>query len=154
MATPPAAQLLKDAEARARDGDFLEAINLYERALDGSNRSADIHYRIAMLYDDKMRDPLNALHHFKRCLTIAPSGTRAEEVKNFMKRDELALVTELSGDSVVSRAEAARLKNENLNLRKELDESRAQIRTAATTEKKASVRARREKKPTKRTSQR
>ena len=33
-----------------------------------------------------------------------------------MKKDELALGTSLSGDSIVSRAEAARLKNENLNL--------------------------------------
>jgi nucleoid-associated protein YgaU len=48
-------------------------------------------------------------------------------VKNFMKKDELELGTSLSGDSVVSRAEAARLKNENLTLRKELEEQRARI---------------------------
>lgn len=135
MATPPATQLLKDAEARTLNGDFLEAINLYERALDGSARSAEVHYKIALLYDDKMHDPLNALHHFKRYLMLTPTGPRVEEVKNLMKRDELALVTELSGDSVVSRAEAARLKNENLTLRKELEDSRAQLRTAATAEK-------------------
>jgi tetratricopeptide (TPR) repeat protein len=146
MATPPAAQLLKDAETRARDGDFLEAINLYERALDGSLKSADTHYRIALLYDDKMHDPLNALHHFKRYLTISPTGARAEEVKSFMKRDELALVTELSGDSVVSRGDAARLRNENLTLRKELDESRAQVRSNA--EKPPAHSARKGKSPT------
>ena len=147
MATPPATQLLTDAEARARDGDFLEAINLYERALDGSPKSADIHYRIALLYDDKMHDPLNALHHFKRCLTIAPSGARAEEVKNFMKRDELALVTELSGASVISRAEAARLRKEDLALRKELEELRAHATSAAASEKPATRTSRKGKTP-------
>jgi nucleoid-associated protein YgaU len=42
-----------------------------------------------------------------------------------MKKDELELGTNLSGDSVVSRAEAARLKNENLALHKEIEEYRA-----------------------------
>jgi nucleoid-associated protein YgaU len=46
-------------------------------------------------------------------------------VKNFMKKSELELGTSLSGDSVVSRAEAARLKNENLTLRKEVEDLRA-----------------------------
>jgi nucleoid-associated protein YgaU len=38
-----------------------------------------------------------------------------------MKRDEVALGTSLSGDSVVTRAEAARLRNENLKLHREID---------------------------------
>jgi nucleoid-associated protein YgaU len=39
-----------------------------------------------------------------------------------MKRDEVALLTNLSGDSVVTRTEAARLRNENLSLRKEIED--------------------------------
>ena len=127
MITPRSAQIIKDAESKTADGNFLRAIALYESALDDSPRSADIHYRLALLYDDRMGDPLNALHHFKRYLTLAPSGPRANEVKEFMKKDELALSTSLSGDSVVSRAEAARLRNDNLTLRKELEELRAGI---------------------------
>src|SRR4051812_27280357 len=124
MITPRSAQIIKDAENKVADGNYLRAIALYESALDDSPRTADVHYRLAILYDDKMHDPLHALHHFKRYLTLAPSGPHASEVKNFMKKDELELGTTLSGDSVVSRAEAARLKNENLALRKELDEFR------------------------------
>ena len=132
MATPPAKQMLKDADAKAAEGEFLQAINLYENALDGTARSADVHYRLALIYDDKMHDPLSALHHFKRYLTLAPGGAHVSEVKNYMKRDELALVTTLSGDSVVSRAEGARLRNENLDLRQQLEERRAaEARTAA-----------------------
>jgi LysM repeat protein len=131
MITPHGTQLVKDADAKATDGDYLRAINLYETALDGSAKSADIHYRLALLYDDKMHDQLHALHHFKRYLTLAPSGPHATEVKNFMKRDELALVTSLSGDAIVPRAEAARLTNENLALRKSLDEERGRAKTAA-----------------------
>jgi LysM repeat protein len=125
MITPRNAQIIKDAENKTADGNYLRAITLYESALDDSPRTADVHYRLALLYDDKMHDPLHALHHFKRYLTLAPSGPHANEVKNFMKKDELELGTSLSGDSVVSRAEAARLKNENLALRKELEDLRA-----------------------------
>jgi nucleoid-associated protein YgaU len=132
MITPRNAQVIKDAELKTADGNYLRAITLYESALDGSAKSADIHYRLALLYDDKMHDPLNALHHFKRNLTLAPSGPHASEVKNFMKKDELELGTSLSGDSVVSRAEAARLKNENLTLRKELDDQRARLHSVTT----------------------
>ena len=125
MITPRSAQIIKDAENKTADGNYLRAIALYESALDDSPRTADVHYRLALLYDDKMHDPLHALHHFKRYLTLAPSGPHANEVKSFMKKDELELGTTLSGDSVVSRAEAARLKNENLALRKDLEDLRA-----------------------------
>jgi LysM repeat protein len=132
MMTSREAQLAKNAEAKASQGDYSRAINLYEAALDDSDsiRNADIHYRLALLYDDKMDDPLNALHHFKRCLILAPTGPRADDVKKFMKRDEIALATSLSGDGVVTRAEAARLRNENLNLRKELEQRGTKARLA------------------------
>ncbi len=148
LATPPTKQALKDAEAKANSGDFMAAISLYEAALDGSERSADIHYRIALLYDDKMNDPLNALHHFKRYLALSPGGPKATEVKSYMKRDEIALLTTLSGDSLVTRAEAARLKNENLRLSQQLEERAAQLRNATAPVEKRRSGARAEKSPT------
>lgn len=133
MITSRQAQLLKDAETKTAQNDFLRAINLYEAALDDSPRCADIHYKMALLYDDKLSDPVSALHHFKRYLSLAPSGPHASEARNFMKRDEVALLTSLSGDSVVSRTEAARLKNENLSLRKEIEDRWAKNRNAEKT---------------------
>lgn len=130
MITPRNAQILKDADAKAAQGDFLRAINLYEAALDDSPKCDEIHYKLALLYDDKMNDPLNAVHHFKRYLTLSPSGPHATDAKNFMKRDEVTMLTSLSGDSVVTRAEAARLRNENLGLRKEIEDRSLKTRTA------------------------
>ncbi|MDQ2825246.1 MAG: LysM peptidoglycan-binding domain-containing protein [Verrucomicrobiota bacterium] len=138
---------MKDADTKAAQGDYLRAINLYEAALDDTPRCADIHYKLALLYDDKMNDPLNALHHFKRYLILNPNGARANEVKNFMKRDEVGLLTSLSGDSVVTRAEAARLKNENLDLRKEVEER--SLKPHAAVDKSAMRDARPEKAKTK-----
>ena len=141
MITPRSSQSIKDAETKANTGDYQSAITMYEAALDGSAKTADIHYRLALIYDDKLNDPLNALHHFKRFLALTPNAPHANEARTFMKRDELAVVTQMSGDSVVPRAEAARLTNENLTLRKQLDEARARNVLPATAAKKPGAHA-------------
>ncbi len=137
MATPANVQRTKDGDEKAKNGDYTGAIDLYEASLDGTLRAAEAHYRLALLYDDKLNDPLDALHHFKRYLVIAPNGTHAVDAKNFMKRDELALLTNLSGDTVVPRSEVVRLRNENLALRQHLEETRAAARAAGVEVKSA-----------------
>src|SRR5437870_5876817 len=131
MVTSRNSRLVKEADWKAAQGDYLWAINLYEAALDGTPESAEVHFKLALLYDDKLNDPLHALHHFKRYLVLNPEGAHAAEVRDFMKRDEVALGTSLSGDSVVTRAEAARLRNENLNLHREIDAGSLKPRPAA-----------------------
>jgi tetratricopeptide (TPR) repeat protein len=114
-------QLMQDGDTKSVQGDFARAINLYEAALDDSPRCAEVHYKLALLYDDKLNDPVSALHHFRRYLALSPAGPHATDVKNSIKHDEIAALTVLSGDSVITRSEAARLRNENLNLHKELE---------------------------------
>jgi LysM repeat protein len=122
-------QLMQDADTKSAQGDFARAINLYEAALDDSPRCAEVHYKLALLYDDKLNDPVSALHHFRRYLALSPAGAHAADVKNSIKHDEIAALTVLSGDSVITRSEAARLRNENLNLHKELEARAVPART-------------------------
>jgi len=143
MVTSRNGQRIKEADWKAAQGDYLWAINLYESALDGTPESADVHYKLALLYDDKLNDPLHALHHFKRYLVLNPEGSHAADVRDFMKRDEVALGTSFSGDSVVTRAEAARLRNENLNLHRQIDSGPAKPRPVA--DKSPSKRGEKEK---------
>src|SRR5438105_13437168 len=90
MMTARHAQLVKDADTKSAQGDFLRAINLYEAALDDSPHCAEVHYKLALLYDDKMKDPLNALHHFKRYLVLSQNGPHAQDGENVMEPDEIA----------------------------------------------------------------
>ena len=128
MGSSRSSQLMQDADSKSAQGDFARAIDLYEAALDDSPRGAEIHYKLALLYDDKLNDPVGALHHFKRYLAISPNGPHADEVKKSLKHDEIAALTALSGDSVIPRSEAAQLRNENLNLRKQLEARTASFR--------------------------
>src|SRR2546421_6309381 len=117
------AELIQDGDSKLAQGDFARAVDLYEAALDDSEsiRKAEVHYKLAVLYDDKLNDPVSALHHFKRYLALSPNNPHANEVKKSIKHDEIAALTALSGDSAIPRSEAAQFRNENLNLRKELD---------------------------------
>src|SRR6266850_6669773 len=124
-------QLMQDGDTKSAQGDFARAINLYEAALDDSPRCAEVHYKLALLYDDKLNDPVSALHHFRRYLALSPNGSHANDVKNSMKRDEVAVLTTLSGDSVVTRGEAARLRNENLNLHRDLEARAGTLRSGS-----------------------
>ena len=124
---------MQDAENKSAQGDFERAVNLYEAALDDSPRGAEVHYKLALLYDDKLNDPVSALHHFKRYLVLSPNGPHAKDVKDSIKRDEIAALTALSGDSVITRTEAARLRNENLTLHKELEALAQQTKQSAET---------------------
>ena len=117
------AQLIQDGDSKSALGDFARAVDLYEAALEDSEslRKAEVHYKLALLYDDKLNDPVSALHHFRRYLALSPNGPHVKDVKESIQRDEIAALTALSGDSVITRAEAARLRNENLTLHKELE---------------------------------
>src|SRR5947209_20282830 len=90
MVTSRNAQRVKEADWKAAQGGYLWAINRYESALDGTPQSADVHYKLALLYDDKSNDPLHALHHSTRYLVLNPEGWQAAEVRECMNRHEVA----------------------------------------------------------------
>lgn len=132
-------QLFQKKEVRAQElaekkrvaGDFQAAIALYEQALDGSAKTADVHYTMAMIYDEKVKDPVSALHHFRRYLALAPDGRHAKDAKNFIKQDEFKLGTTLAKGALISQDDAVKLKNENLHLHQQIAQFRAPKPTPA-----------------------
>jgi tetratricopeptide (TPR) repeat protein len=122
-------QILEAARKKNIAGDFQGAIKLYEAALDGTAKTAEAHYRLALIYDDKLKSPRDALHHFERYLELAPDGPFAKEAKTYRKEGELKLLTSLNRGALISQEEAVRLKNENLSLRKKIVELLAKKET-------------------------
>jgi len=118
----------EQGDKKYKEGDFQAAIKFYEASLDGSEKSAEVHYCMGLLYDDKLKQPVSAIHHFQRYLDLSPKGVHVKDARNFIKEDELKLVTSLSNGALLTQDDAARLKNDNLTLRKQLTELRAQPR--------------------------
>src|SRR5581483_10413595 len=125
----PSVRAFDQAEKNEKEGDYHAAVQFYEAAIDGTPKSADVHYRLALIYDDKLGNPLAATHHFQRYLEMSPHGAHAKDAREFIKQDELKIITTLSKGAFMTQDDAARLKNDNLELRRQLTEIRAQ-RTA------------------------
>ena len=113
------------AEKKAAAGDFRGAAGRYEAALDGTAKTADLHYRLALLYADKLKSPLDAMHHLDRYLELAPDGAKAKDAKALKKETENKLLVQLSNGTPSTQAEAVRLKNENQMLLAKLEALRA-----------------------------
>lgn len=72
-------------KARSR-GEYIEAVRLYETCLDGTKNSAEIHAKLARLYEKDLKDPIGALHHYRRCLRMGAEGRLAAEAQSAIAR--------------------------------------------------------------------
>jgi tetratricopeptide (TPR) repeat protein len=119
------AQNLETAKKKAAAGDYQGAIKYYEAALDETPDSADAHYRLALIYADKLRSPIDAMHHYERYVLLAPSGAYVKEAKAYRKEGEQKLLASLTKGNPISQQDAAKIRNENLDLRNALAALRA-----------------------------
>jgi LysM repeat protein len=116
---------LAEADKRLAAEDTEGAIRIFESLTDGTPLTAEAHYRLGHLYADRLKDPLGALYHFSRYLAVLPDGVYAKEIREFQKEGELLLLSQLSRGAPLTQEDAARLKNENLKLRKTVEELKA-----------------------------
>ena len=118
-------------EEQARDaqsaGDFPRAVRLYESLLDGTPKTAKIHYSLALIYDDKLKEPVSALHHFRRFSALSEDGAAKKEVAKFIQRLQLEMAAGTADTGIMTKREAARLKNENLKLQEKMTQLRAEL---------------------------
>ena len=110
-------ETLESAERSAKLGKFSEAIRLYEASLDGTAKTADLHYRIAMIYDDKLKAQLDAIHHYDRYIELAPSGPRVADAKKARAECSKELQTKLNRDGFLPQSQAVAMRRQNEELR-------------------------------------
>jgi tetratricopeptide (TPR) repeat protein len=103
---------LENADRQIKLGAYKNAVRSYESALDGTDGTADVHYKIAVVYDDKLKDPLAAIHHYERYLDFSPSGRYAKEAKTAQADCERRLQAKMSKEGFMTTAEAVRLRQE------------------------------------------
>ncbi len=111
---------MDDAEQRQAARDFRGAVNAYEQALDGTAKTSDAHFRMGLIYAEKLSDPVSAVHHFRRYMELSPNGSHVKEAQANLARLELTLATNLAGGTLISHTDAMRLKTENAELKKQL----------------------------------
>jgi tetratricopeptide (TPR) repeat protein len=109
-------QKMESADRKAAAGDVRGAVKLYESALDGTAKTADAHYKLALIYADKLKKPLSALHHFERYLAFEPRGNYAKEAAEYRKEGEHKLLASLTNGNPITQEEAIKIRKENLRL--------------------------------------
>ena len=119
------------AEQKFGAKDYKGAVLAYEAALDGTPATAEIHYKLGLIHDDQLRQPIGAMHHFQRYLDLAPAGAHIKDARNFLREDQLRLSTALGNGATVPQQEAVRLKNENLALRKKIEDLHTELEAAS-----------------------
>jgi len=118
------------AEKKYALQEYPEAVQLYEASLDGTAKTAETHYKLGLIYEEKINVPVSAIHHFQRYLALAPKGTHAREAQKFLKEDQLKLSAALGNGATISQEEAKRIKNANLELQKKNLELKDELETA------------------------
>jgi LysM repeat protein len=128
----PAARAKVEEQARDAEnaGDHQRAIRLYESLLDGTAKSAKIHYSLGLIYDDKLKDSVSALHHFRRFLEMSDDEAAKKEVHQYIDRLQLKVTAEAADSGVMTKREAVRLKNENLKLQEQVMHLQAELSEA------------------------
>ena len=75
-----------DALSAVKEGDYPKAVKLYEAVLADSSRSGSTHYQLAIIYEERLGDPVSALHHYRR--SIKSGAPDLEKAQAGVKRME------------------------------------------------------------------
>lgn len=96
--------------------EFKEAVGLYQKALSVNPQFADAHLEIGLLYDDKLKDPVAAIYHYRQYLELRPDSSKRQVVMDFIERAKLGLASQLPQAPLSEPAELTRLQDLNATL--------------------------------------
>lgn len=109
--------------------DYKGAAESFERALEDNPRSALAHFELGVLFDEHENDYAAALYHYNKALKLRPNDHPADIIRQripackqeLVKADSLAIV------NPGALRETERLREENLVLRKQVEQLQAQL---------------------------
>lgn len=123
----PSERSLALADKKFAEQAYPESVLLYEASVDGTLKTAEVHFKLGLIYDEQIKEPISAIHHFQRYLAIAPQGQHAKDAEKFVKEDQLKLAAALGKGATVSQEDAKRLKNANLEMQNKILQLKADL---------------------------
>jgi LysM repeat protein len=129
---------LLEGKARVAARDYKGAIDAFEKALEVHPRSALAHFELGMLYeqhsDQTEKDYINAMYHYQEVLRLRPVGVYPHDnakVRIASCKQELVKAESLAPVYYAMERELHRLKQENQELRAQLEGFQSQTSRAA-----------------------
>jgi LysM repeat protein len=107
--------------------DFQGAVEAFEESLEANPHSAQAHFQLAMLYDEKESNPAAAIYHYQEYLRFDPKAGNAEVVKQriYICKQQLAADVLPLPSSPAAQQQLQQLADKNRQLQDELDKWRA-----------------------------
>ncbi len=96
--------------------EFKASAQEYEKLLAINPDFAKGHFEVALLYDDKLADPIAAVYHYRRFLELEPNSEKKQLVEDFIERAKVSLLAKLPQSAITDPAEVARLRDLNMTL--------------------------------------
>lgn len=124
------------AKAHASSGRYKEAIAAYEDLLDGTAETADYHYEMGLIYLQKLKRPVDALHHFQRYDDLVDKGRYSKQLETTKSEAEELYRSKLVKGMPMSQGDAVKIRNENEKLRKDVVALQAKIKSLPTPDPK------------------
>ena len=110
--------------------NYTAAIEAFEKALETNPRSAAAHLELGLIYYQNVgTNWARAIYHFEKYLALRPKANNADLIRQDIDNCKLALAKEVPytpGNELVRR-EVERLARENVDLRQQLEDLKAQL---------------------------
>ena len=78
-----------------QENRYTDAAEAFEKCLRLSPASAKAHLQLAMLYEDRLSDPVRAIYHYRAYLVTSPNGENADMVRKWLVRAERSYLQKL-----------------------------------------------------------
>lgn len=139
---------LRLAEKCRQDGDFPAAERQLRRYLQSYPETAEVHLKLASLYDESLNDPLGAAYHYREYLRLNPGSPQSEAVQTWLDAarnrcpakdsrqnaaEQLKQLEQLARENASLRQLALRLQQELTRTKRQnlpVQEPRPAVRTA------------------------
>lgn len=121
---------LKKAEAEKQRRNYTEAAECYEQALKLNPDSAAIHWAVAILDEQQLKDLAGAIYHYQRFVKLNTEPERAKTANVFIERAKRSLIASMPNSPMENASEMNDLLQKNRALQDEVDKLRQQLTEA------------------------
>lgn len=121
---------LRKAEAEKQRRNYSEAAECYEQALKLNPDSAAIHWAVAILDEQQLKDLAGAIYHYQRFVKLNTDPERAKTANVFIERAKRNLIASMPNSPMENASEMNDLLQKNRALQDEVDKLRQQLTEA------------------------
>lgn len=121
---------LKKAEIEVQRRNYAGAAEFYEKALQLNPASQRMHWAVAMLYEQHLKDFPSAIYHYQQFVALKPEPARVKMATEFIERAKYSLAAGLAHTPVENASEFQQLQQQNKALQEQVEQLRQALKAA------------------------